>query len=155
MHVCVLWDGVRNSVCVCMCVRVWLQCSEGSNCLQLSCMASWLHWCMHFCVCCICIIMHIMNITLCTTYCTQGHCSFGALYWRVSSKLPACAYSFLYTVQFLYIYIYMNTYVRVASRNRTLGTLKRNGFFAISIYLHAFCTILRGLVALSTSVTKK
>ena len=52
-----------------------------------------------------------------------------------------------------YLSIYI--YVRVASRNRTLGTLKRNGFFAISVYLHAFCTILRGLVALSTSVTKK
>ena len=45
--------------------------------------------------------------------------------------------------------------VRVASRNRTLGTLKRNGVFAISVYLHAFCTILRSLVALGTSMTKK
>ena len=46
-------------------------------------------------------------------------------------------------------------YVRVASRNCTLGTLKRNGFLDISVYLHAFCTILRSLVALGTSVTKK
>ena len=52
-----------------------------------------------------------------------------------------------------YIYIYI--YVRVASRNRTLGTLKRNGVFTISVYLHAFCTILRSLVALGTSVTEK
>ena len=46
-------------------------------------------------------------------------------------------------------------YVRVASRNRTLGTLKRNGFFDISEYLHAFCTILQILVDLGASVTKK
>ena len=51
--------------------------------------------------------------------------------------------------------LYANAHVRVASRNRTLGTLKRNGVFAISVYLHAFCTILRSLVALGTSVTKK
>ena len=57
--------------------------------------------------------------------------------------------------RFLYGFMFVYIYVRVASRNRTLGTLKRNGVFAISVYLHAFCTILRSLVALGTSVTKK
>ena len=61
----------------------------------------------------------------------------------------------LHVVTYVCALIYQNTYVRVASRNRTLGTLKRNGFFAISVYLHAFCTILRSLVALGTSAMKK
>ena len=74
-----------------------------------------------------------------------------------SEYLPMVVFRnrFLYGFMVVYIYIYIYIYMRVASRNRTLGTLKRNELFAISVYLHAFCTILQSLVALGTSVTKK